>query len=241
MLGDNGQAILETIRSIDSCSTEQETLDVYTLFTSEFGLTNYLVSQVVHPLKPNADKAMLHTNWPNELISERFAGMQLLHDPVVRYAIGSRFPFSWDIAYRHASKFGKRMMDKTREFRVGDGFTFPMRRPGVPIGGISLGGDKPEIDPGNLAGLEMVSMHCYSKLESLHPPFPFQDIEDLSPQETEVLHFAAVGKSAWETGGAMEISEAAVKDALKRARKKLGAVNTIQACTIALSRDLILP
>ncbi|MEM9668669.1 MAG: autoinducer binding domain-containing protein [Pseudomonadota bacterium] len=233
--------ILGTLKSIDTAQSADDTLARYILFVRRFGFSNFLVSQIIHPLRPEAKKAMMHSNWPSELLNKRFEGMNLVHDPVVKYAMACKFRFSWDDAYSHASRFGKLMMDEAKEHKLGEGYTFPMRRPGAPLGGISIGGEGIDVSPQDLSEIELASLHCYSKLESFHPPFPKANRKDLSPQEVDVLHFASVGKSAWETSRIMAISEAAVKDALKRARSKLDAVNTVQACTTAIVRDLIVP
>lgn len=233
--------VLDSLKAIDAADTPENVLSTYMGFTAAYGFTSFMIAQVVHPLRPNADKAMRFTNWPQELIDERYRDLKIMHDPIVRYAMGSRFVFSWNDAYRHASRFGRRMMDEARDHSLGDGITFPMRRPGVPIGGISIGGERLDFGPDDIPDLELLGLHCYSRLEALHPPFPFDEHIALSEQETEVLHFAAVGKTAWETSRIMQISEAAVKDALRRAREKLGAMNTLHACTTAIARDLIIP
>lgn len=233
--------VLETISAIDCSESTEDVIRLFMEYASQQGFSSFLIAQVINPLRPNADKAMLYTNWPDELIETRFAKNQIIHDPIIQYGLKSKYAFSWDDAYEHASRFGRRMMDTARDHRIAKGFSFPMRRPGAPIGGISLGGENIGMSSAELGSLELVSMHAYSRLEALHTPFPVEEIKNLSTQETEALYLTAVGKTAWETGGAMGISEAAVKDALRRVREKLGVMNTLHACTTAISRDLILP
>lgn len=235
------ERLLDTISSLDAAVTNEQALGIYTNYASRFGLTKFLVSQIVNPLSEEAPHAMMHSNWPTPILENRFAGMNLLHDPVVQYGMQSRFPFLWAEAYRHASKYGRQLMDSARDFHLDEGITFPMRRPGAPLGGISLGGDHLDLSDDDKSALELASLHCYSKLEELHPPYPVQELRELSPQEKDVLQFATAGKTSWETGVIMQISESAVKDALRRAREKLDAVNTLHACTKAISRDLIIP
>ena len=237
----NKHHVLETISVIDQSENAEEVLKLFMQFAEPLGFSFFLVAHVVNPLRSNASQAMLHTNWPGELIAERFANQQIIHDPIIQYGLKCKFTFPWEDAYEHASRFGRKMMDTVRDHKIRAGYTFPMRRPGAPIGGISLGGEAVELSSDNLGSLELVAMHTYSRLEALHSPIFVDETKKLSVQETEVLYFAAVGKTAWETGGAIGISEAAVKDALKRARVKLHAMNTLHACTTAISRDLILP
>lgn len=233
--------LLETLHAIDTADTTAETISIYMEYAAQFGLNHFLISQIINPVSEHAQYAMMHSNWPEPILTDRFAGMNLLHDPVVQYGLRSRFPFRWEAAYRHASKYGKRLMDTARDFDIDNGITYPMRRPGAPMGGISLGGENIELPDEDKSLLELASLHCYSRLEALHPPFPADDIKSLSPQELDVLQFSTNGKTAWEISVILSISEAGVKDALKRARAKLNAVSTLHACTKAISRDLILP
>lgn len=237
----NKGVVLDTIVQIDSSECSQDVIDNFLEFIEPLGFSSFLISQVVNPLRADAKKAMRYSNWPDELINLRFSENQIMHDPIIQYGLKSKYAFSWETAYQYASCFGRKMMDAARDHRIAAGYSFPMRRPGSPIGGISLGGDSVDISEKDLASIELVAMHTYSRLETLHGQIPTEGYKMLSRQETEVLYFTAVGKTAWEAGGAMEITEAAVKDALKRARHKLGAMNTVHACSIAISEDLILP
>ena len=233
--------ILSTIKSIDDADTAEETLQLLMVFASGFGFDRFFITQVVNPFGPDADKAMLHTDWPDDLIEQRFENGNLLHDPVVQFGLRSRFPFSWKEAYVHASRYGKTIMDGTRDYLMLDGLSFPMRRPGVPVGGVSLGGNQLSFSPKDAADLELAVMHAYSRLEKLHPHKIKTTRVSLSPQETDVLQFSALGKTAWEIAVMLGITESGVKKAMHRARQKLDAVNTTQACSTAIAMDIILP
>ena len=237
---DKGE-VLSILESIDQAAKAELVLGLCMKFANRFGFDRFLITQVVNPYGPDASKAMTHTNWNDELMAQRFEGLKLLHDPVVQFGLRSRFPFAWTQAYEHASKYGKRIMDEARPYNLLAGYSFPMRRPGAPIGGVSLGAERYVMSAGDRADMELVAMHTYSRLEQLHPHhLPAKNIQ-LSPQETDVLQFSALGKSAWEIAKVLGITESGVKKALLRARRKLGAVNTAQACSSAISHDLILP
>lgn len=233
--------ILYTLKSIDRADTTEETLRLLMLFASSFGFDRFFITQVVNPFGPDADKAMLHTDWPDDLIQHRFEKGNLLHDPVVQFGLRSRFPFFWKEAYNHASRYGKAIMDSARDYRMLDGISFPMRRPGVPIGGVSLGGHLPKLSLDEAADLELAAMHAYSRLEKLHPHKFRTTRVSLSPQEIDVLQFSSLGKTAWEIAVMLGITESGVKKAMHRARQKLDAVNTTQACSTAIAMDIILP
>lgn len=62
---------------------------------------------------------------------------------------------------------------------------------------------------------------------------------ELTPREVETLTWLARGKSRWETGVILGVSEEAVKTRLDKCRRKLGAVNTTHAIAIALMEGLL--
>lgn len=238
---DKTAEIIGIVSALDTAESADQAIQTYLLYAKQFGFENYLISHIVNPTSDLSKHAMMHSNWPEPILANRFAGMNLLHDPVVKYGMKTHFPFLWETAYQHASKYGKLLMDSARDFQIATGMTFPMRRPGAPLGGISLGGEKIELSEQDRGMLQLASLHCYSRLEALHPPYPQERTVSLSPQEIEVLQFSTGGKTAWEISAILNISESGVKDALKRARIKLDAVNTLHACSKAISRDLILP
>lgn len=63
----------------------------------------------------------------------------------------------------------------------------------------------------------------------------------LSPREIESLLWAARGKTAWEIGLILKISEHTVTFHINNAKRKLGAVNRHQAIAAAISSGLISP
>ena len=65
------------------------------------------------------------------------------------------------------------------------------------------------------------------------------DDASLSPREIECLKWAAAGKTTWETGAVMNISEATVKFFIENARSQLSAVNKTQAVAKAIAARLI--
>jgi LuxR family quorum-sensing system transcriptional regulator SinR len=61
----------------------------------------------------------------------------------------------------------------------------------------------------------------------------------LTHRETEVLGWTAAGKSYWEIGTILGISERTVRFFMTNARRKLNVVSNTQAVAQAVRRDLI--
>ena len=63
----------------------------------------------------------------------------------------------------------------------------------------------------------------------------------LTPREEDILTWIARGKTRAEIALILSLSEDSIKTYTERARRKLNAVNTTQAATLALALGLISP
>jgi len=61
----------------------------------------------------------------------------------------------------------------------------------------------------------------------------------LAPREKEVLTWAALGKSAWETAVLLDLAESTVKSYIKNACSRLGAQNKTHAVAICIEHNLL--
>lgn len=61
----------------------------------------------------------------------------------------------------------------------------------------------------------------------------------LRPREREVLRWASCGKSSWETGQILGLTEATINFYVRNAAMRLGAVNRTQAVAVALTSHLL--
>jgi LuxR family transcriptional regulator, quorum-sensing system regulator BjaR1 len=232
--------ILAAIDAIEQAPDTVAVLDGFSTFVRSYGFTRYFIGQLVNPLSLPSDRIMHVTDWPSELMQRRMARLAILHDPVMRCATRSRRPFSWSSARAHASRMGLKNFDEARDFALNDGMMFPMHGLDSTPGGVSLGTEHLDIGPREIAEVEIVSQHCYYKLEQLMGGDPYQVRAELSPRETEVITIAAVGKSNWEIGKILDIGEETVKATLARACRKLNASNRAHAVATAIAQGLIM-
>jgi LuxR family quorum sensing-dependent transcriptional regulator len=63
----------------------------------------------------------------------------------------------------------------------------------------------------------------------------------LTPREAEVLTWVARGKSAWEIGEILQITQRTVDEHVQTAVRKLGAMNRTHAVALAIRDRLIVP
>jgi DNA-binding CsgD family transcriptional regulator len=91
-----------------------------------------------------------------------------------------------------------------------------------------------------LADLQLLAVHCQEAAQRFMGTEPERaPAPSLSPRELEVLRWTRDGKTAWETGRLMSISEATVKYHLKNILGKLGANSKHMAVLRAITLGLI--
>ena len=97
---------------------------------------------------------------------------------------------------------------------------------------ILLGGDRPDLHPDDRRTLHYAGLAALQRMQELsapHAPLPA-----LSARERECLTWVAAGKSDWEIGEILTLSNKTVNIYIERAKHKLGAATRVQAVVKAL-------
>ena len=81
--------------------------------------------------------------------------------------------------------------------------------------------------------------YAHENIIRLYSDQPLQDTPSLTPREVEILTWMSRGKSRWEAGVILGISEDTVRVHLEKARYKLGASNTTHAISLAIKFGLL--
>jgi LuxR family quorum sensing-dependent transcriptional regulator len=86
-----------------------------------------------------------------------------------------------------------------------------------------------------------MSVFTHGRLRAFFKVTPAISSRRLSGVEAEVLRWAARGKTAWETGEIMRISERNVRWHLEEAQRKLMTTNKTATVAVALvNREIVL-
>jgi DNA-binding CsgD family transcriptional regulator len=162
-------------------------------------------------------------------------------DPVVQRIRSARAPFRWsDTCARGGfSKEQHDFFEQCRELRVHSGITIPIHGPDREIDLISLSmRHHDKAPPDRLSHVHMMSVQYWSRyceLSDTRAPTPVA----LTAQETECLRWCKEGKTNWEIGEILKISEKTVEFHLSNTMRKLGADNRITAVIIGIKEGLI--
>src|SRR5690606_16825308 len=181
-------------------------------------------------------------NYPSTWTRHYFANGYQGIDPVIAHAPLVDRPFLWDSlgARCRLSQRQKRVMSQAREAKLRDGVAVPLHGP---FGSCWLltfaaveGHPDAELYLPRLAVLSTQFHLAYSDIVDARPRKP---VPELSRRERECLQWLAGGKSRWEIGQILRISENTVRFHVKNAFRKLEANNRIVAVVKALRYRLI--
>jgi LuxR family transcriptional activator of conjugal transfer of Ti plasmids len=160
-------------------------------------------------------------------------------DPLSSQIVSARHPFAWtmDDWNGNLTPLQKNWRADNMGGGIYAGFTFGDRSGGGHQV-IALGGPRSDIDPMDRFTLHFTGLEVLARMREIGLDLP-PVISPLSARETECLNWVAQGKSDWEIGCILSLSEKTVNAHIERAKQKLGAITRAQALVLALRRNLI--
>ena len=141
----------------------------------------------------------------------------------------------WDTT---ATPLQRRWRDDNIAASIAVGYAIPDRSSGD-LKVISLAGEDPDLDPLDLKSLHFAGIEALNRMQELgiKPPAPAKS--PLSRRERECLKWIAAGKTDWEIGAILALSEKTVNVYVERAKRKLAVQTRTQAIVHALRGGFI--
>jgi LuxR family quorum sensing-dependent transcriptional regulator len=231
-----GIRALEFVDSIEASTKQEDVTRLFEEVLGEYGFHAYVVGW----LTVSGDRVKDHlfaNGWPAEWASMYVRDRLVEHDPIPRHGFRSVEPFEWSEATYDAENepLSKAVMDRSHDFRMDKGFFVPIHFGDRASGGVSLAGERPEFGHGVKPALHLMSLYVHNRIRSLLDTSE-QVSQVLTPREREVLQWTASGKSSWEIGIILSISERTVNFHIGTAMRKMDSVNRTAAVVAALRR-----
>jgi len=168
-------------------------------------------------------------------------------DPVVRTCTESRLPIRWDERFKGntRSHFESQMMDDAWENGLRRGLTIPVHGPRGELGIFSLNSDLNDVEFHKLSEakkyeIQVLAYHFHDTIQRRLKadkvtalPVPLTD------REIEILKWTVEGKTAWEVGAILKISERTVNFHIRNVMEKFGVHNKTHAAAKAMNMGLL--
>jgi len=165
-------------------------------------------------------------------------------DPVMQHCKRQSVPIIWDQTTYVSRGLGDKWEEQAR-FGISNGVALALHMPEGRHFFIGVERDQPvPTDPGELtrvvADLQLFAVHAQDAALRILLPSPADPtVPSLTPRELEAMRWTMEGKTAWEVGDVLGISERTAVLHVNNVTHKLGCVNKHQAVLKALRLGLL--
>lgn len=228
-----GRRALDFVDAIEATDTFCGVISQFEKVIGELGFHAYIMARIPTPGESLAQMTVAN-GWPGQWFElynrENFCAA----DPIPRHCFNSLNPFEWkDAPYdRERDPAAHEVMMRARDFRLYEGFCIPIHYDDA-TAAVSMAGEQPYLDAQTKSALHLMGVFTHGRLRALSRHAAAHS-RRLSEIEAEVLRWAARGKTAWETGQILGLSERTVRWHLEEAQRKLMTKNKTATVAAAL-------
>ena len=246
-LGNSGIApdFFATYDALMNARDETDTITRLQTAAQGLGFDKVLFAVIPQPKVSVAD-IYLRSNYPDQWREHYDRNNLRAADPTVEYCFKSSSPFVW-MPQSFKTPEQQNLYEEAASFGLKVGVTLPIRGVGGEIGMLTCVRDE---NPGpaflkdlgqNLGGLSLLrdvafdSLHQYVHASAT----PAEEAPVLTAREFDCLRWMCAGKTAWEIGRILSISEAGVNFHITNLRTKFGVSRRNDVVIKALRMGLI--
>ncbi|OPY94356.1 transcriptional regulator [Bradyrhizobium sacchari] len=182
--------------------------------------------------------------WPPDWCDRYFKRKYHTIDPVIRRTPMLSRPFLWDQLAVHyqLQPDERRVLDEAREAGLKHGMSVPLFGPSGRVSVVSFASACDDANPRDRLG-HLNALACLFHAAHSEIARPCNDGYErkvaLSKREISCMRWVAEGKSSWEIGMILGISQNTVSYYVKNAMRKLGATSRIQAVAMAIRLNVL--
>lgn len=193
-------------------------------------------------LKPIGRDPAVMLNYPDEWQQRYFEMGYDKIDPIIRASRKRIGAFRWSEVYNDASttEDERRVFDEAATFGLKSGISIPLHSPDGRLAVVSFAQvDNQEFTNITMKYLELVALHFHLRVAEFANSNYVEEPVSLSQREKECILWVAKGKSSWEIGKILKISDNTVNFHIKNVMKKLDVANRTVAAIEAINIGII--
>ena len=232
-------SVLDFIVGLERLKVVDESWQHFMQFTGRFGFEFGGLAEMPGPGERLEDTTLC-LSWPDGWHKRYLEKNYLRNDPAYLHLARSVDPYTWSetLACPDYRKSQKHIFREASEFKMNEGLLVPIRGLDTGIALISISGSNPTISPRDRAELHLAAIYTHAQVRLLSKrrtrPLP-----GLSARERECLQWVAVGKTDWEIGEILSISEKTANAHIEHVKQKYGVSTRMLAVVYAVKRGVI--
>jgi LuxR family transcriptional regulator, quorum-sensing system regulator BjaR1 len=236
-----GRDALDFIEGLNGYTEVPATMNALERTFCRFGFETIIITGLPNP-DQKFSQMVLAKRWPTDWFKIYIENNYDRVDPVIRHCRSSIHPFEWEEAPYDAERErgAAEVMHRATDFRMVRGFIVPIHGLTGYEAAVSLGGIDLDLNVRSKPALHLMAMYSFERIRRLLQPTP-DPPSQLTQREREVVAWASQGKSAWEIGEILHITQRTAEQHLENAGRKLGAVNRTHTVAIAIRSKIINP
>ena len=232
-------AVLQTVQALHRAPSVLKIRELLRAATAAYGYDFFFCSAPMPANETSTPGAAMFSEWPEEW-SRLYREQRLfVTDPVAAFVKQTAEPFFWnEVPGRGRSQAASRVMGDAASFGLREGLVVPLYGIGGRLHCLSMAGTNPRCDMEARAELHLLSIYAYARAKQLQRRDPEPRVQ-ISRREREALVWAAAGKTDWEIGELLRITEGAAHKRIESAKRKYGVSTRVQAIVEAMRRGHI--
>lgn len=241
-LEETNRAALAFFQTAVRASTIEELTDSFVLVAELAGYSMGSCIHVASPGQPVALQNMFGWNlgeWAAQYAQDRLSR----YDPTIRAVFTSHSAFTWsEIEERTSDKLGLKVFEQARSFGAKNGLVVPVHGPmGEVMAVTMISAHERDLDPQIRMNMQVAATIFASRgLSLVQIAQETTDDPNLSRREIQCVYWVNEGKTDWEIGRILGISEDTVAFHLKNVKTKLNVTRRAQIPIAAWLRGVLL-
>ncbi len=235
------QTVLDAVEAFERTDSLAALRDRLTAVIARFGFSHFCYATPPTGIRPKFGGGVLLNGWPAGWFDHYCDANFHQHDPVAQFTRKQSRAFLWSEAPIAADNaIGRAVMEiAATDYRLHAGLCVPIHGLAGYQASISFAGAEIDDRLEARAAMEMIAVYAVNRCNQLRTEATVRRL--LTAREREVMAWVAAGKTAWDIGCILVISEDTVNKLVASAMRRLNACNRPQAVAEAIRHGEIAP
>jgi LuxR family quorum-sensing system transcriptional regulator CciR len=221
-----GNDLQDFVRQCNLATSEGQLFQLLEEATQQLGFEQFALAHHVNLAGPPEDAVAFgsyNQDWVQTLIEQRY----FADDPILAASAKTAVGFLWSDVGKmiRLTDRQREILDLARKFGLAEGFTVPVHVPGEYYGTCNFGARSLEkLAPDALPKAQIIGAFAFEAarriIRARKPASRDSEVPELTTRQLDCVTLVAMGKSDWEIGRILGISEGTAHEHVEAARKR---------------------